>query len=75
MFSFNFVKRRRYEVFFVTCRFGGDVATLEKVQRRVARFSRKRPLQKRIQCHANDVRSRMVEPRSAQGFQLLTPDV
>ena len=51
------------------------MATLEKVQRRVARFSRKRPLQKRIQCHANDVRSRMVEPRSAQGFQLFTPDV
>ena len=51
----------------------GDVATLEKVQRRAARFVKGDC--KRIQCHANDMLSRMAEPRSAQGCQPPIPDV
>ena len=54
-------------IFLATCRFGGDVATLEKVQRRVARF---------VKGHYKrdfSVTPRMAEPH-AQGVHLLTPD-
>ena len=53
----------------------GDVATLDRESAAQGRTFRKRRTQKRIHCQTNDMRSRMAEPRGAQGCQLPIPDV
>ena len=53
----------------------GDVAALDRESAAQGRTFRKRRTQKRIHCQTNDMRSRMAEPRSAQGCQLPIPDV
>ena len=52
----------------------GDVATQEKVQRRAASFV-KGNHKRESSVKKNDMRSRMAEPRSAQGCQPPIPDV